>query len=316
MMSQPPLDWNAVAAFLAVARTGSLSAAGRELGLAQPTVRRQIAGLEAALGEALFARGPNGLFPTERALALLPYASDVAAGVGALARAAGEASGRVAGRVRITASRVIGTEVLPALLAPLREAHPGLVLELSPVDRVEDLMRREADVAVRMVRPSQAGIVARRAGRIGLGLYAAPDYLRRKGMPSAPAEVAGHDFAGDDGRDTLLRGLAELGLALPPERVVFRSDDDLAQLAAVRAGIGIGICQHGLAARLGLQRVLPAVETGLETWVAMHEDMRHSPRIRAVFEHLSTALAAYARSGEEGDWETVPHVARADAVSR
>lgn len=289
------LDWNAVATLLAVVRTGSLSAAARELGLAQPTVRRLVAGLEAALGEALFTRSPAGLAPTERALALVPFAEDAAATFQAMARMASGGANRVSGVVRVTASRMVGVEVLPPMLAGLRLEHPDLRIELSPTDGQEDLLRREADIAVRMVRPVQAAVVARLVGRIGLGLFAAESYAARRGVPQAAAELGRHDLVLDDRRGRVAEALAGFGIAVARERVAFSSDDDLAQLAALRAGLGIGVAHKSLAARYRLVPVLPAMPVELECWLAMHEDLSRSPRVRAACERLGQTLGDYCR---------------------
>src|SRR5580698_7072129 len=174
-MAEP--DWSHFRAFLAVLRDGTLSGAARELGLTQPTLGRQIAELERRLGTALFVRSQRGLVPTDAARDIAPHAETMAAAAGSMLRAASGGASDAAGVVRITASEIVGAEVLPPLLAEFRRAHPDVTIELVLSNRVEDLLRGEADIAVRMVRPSQQALVARRIGTVGLGLYAHKAYL-------------------------------------------------------------------------------------------------------------------------------------------
>lgn len=297
--------WELYRSFLAVLQEGSLSGAARVLGLAQPTLGRHVEALEAALGLALFTRSQLGYAPTEAALALQPAAQALATAAAALRRVASAQGGdgrQVKGTVRISASEVVGVEVLPPILAALRRQHPALVVELSLSNRLEDLLQREADIAVRMQRPQQDVLVARRIGHIALGLHARDDYLARHGTPRTVDELAGHALIGFDRETAFIRSLRrELG-GLKRDDFALRSDSDLAQLAAIRAGLGIGFCQVGLARRdARLKRVLARrFAVRLETWVAMHQDLRDSPRCRAAFDALCSGLQAYiATAGEE-----------------
>src|SRR5271163_506215 len=163
-MSKREPGWELFRSFLEVVRDGSLSAAARRLALTQPTVGRHIDALEAALGLSLFTRSPRGLTPTPAALALEPHVEAMAAAAAALGRAASGEAAADRGAVRVTASDVIGCEVLPPILAAFRARHPGVALELTLTNRTENLARRDADIAVRMVRPTQSGLVARRIG--------------------------------------------------------------------------------------------------------------------------------------------------------
>jgi DNA-binding transcriptional LysR family regulator len=291
-MSQP--DWDHYRSFLAVANTGSLSAAARALGLTQPTVGRHIEALEAALGgRALFTRSPGGLKPTEAALALKPHAETMALAAEALVRAASGEADADQGVVRITASHMIGSEVLPAILTEFHEAHPAIAIELALSDRTEDLLRREADIAVRMVRPTQGALLARRIGVSRVGLFAHRSYLQKHGVPTSLDE-AGHAAIGFDRMPSVARALAELGLPSDASQFAFRSDSDIAQVAALRAGFGVGGCQVGIAKRdPNLVQVLPDVGFDLEMWVVMHEDLKASRRMRLMYDHLVEGLSAY-----------------------
>jgi DNA-binding transcriptional LysR family regulator len=293
-MAEP--DWTHYRAFLAVLREGSLSGAARALGLAQPTLGRQIAELERALGVALFIRSSRGLLPTDAARDIAPHADAMSAAAGAMMRAASGGASDATGVVRITASEIVGAEVLPPLLAQFRRANPGVKVELALSNRVEDLLRGEADIAVRMVRPSQEALVARRVGSVSLGLYAHRLYLASAPpLTTVAALTRDHALIGFDRETPFLR---ELMARLPVGRDQFalRSDSDLAQLAAIRAGFGVGFIQHGIARRdPDLVAIFPGqIEFSLEMWLALHEDLRTSRRLRLMMDHLATGLTEYA----------------------
>jgi len=293
------IEWELYRTFLGVLREGSLSGAARVLGIAQPTVGRHVAALETALGLALFTRSQTGLLPTEAALALQPHAQAIESTALALERVAASYGDGVRGVVRVTASEVIGVEVLPAALEALRRNYPDLKVELVLSNEVQDLLQREADVAVRMTRPNQEQLVARRIGSIELGLHAHADYLARHGLPSNMDELAGHTLIGYDHFSPFVRAAVKKWPQFGRDRLALRTDSDVAQLALIRAGAGIGICQAALARRTpGLVRLLPEVfSLPLDTWVTMHEDLRDSPRCRVTFDALVEALSAHVQAG-------------------
>jgi DNA-binding transcriptional LysR family regulator len=291
-----PLSWDLVGSFLAVMRTGSLSGAARALRVAQPTVRRQIEELETVLGGGLFTRSQTGLTPTEMAVAALPYAESMAGVAEALVRSASAASDANHGTVRVTCSEVVGVEVLPPMLAELRRAHPQIQIELSISNANEDLLRRDADIAVRMAQPTQSALVAKRVGAVKLGLFASDAYLADHAVPRSPAELLGHALVGRDRDTAFLPVLAAAGLSLKRRDFAFRTDNDVAALAATRAGIGIGLCQVPLAAGPPrLRRVLPKLSFELPVCVVTHENLRAARRVSLVFEHLVASLSAYVR---------------------
>ena len=289
------IGWEYYRSLLAVLEHGSLSGAARAIGITQPTAGRHIAALERELGVALFIRSQQGLLPTDIALALRPHAQAMADTAALMARAAGSDGPGVAGVVRISASEVVGVEVLPPILARLREKHPALVVELVLSNRVQDLLRREADIAVRMVAPRQERLLMRKIGVIEVGLHAHEDYLARHGEPVAPEELAQHALIGYDTPSALVRSVGGNWQAFSRDRFALCCDSDLAQLALIRAGAGIGGCQVALAAKNpALRRVLPQAFTlPLETWVTMHEDLRASAGCRAVFDALVAGLQSY-----------------------
>jgi DNA-binding transcriptional LysR family regulator len=294
-MSHPEPSWDLYRSFAAVLGEGSLSAAARALGLTQPTLARHIGELETALGVVLFVRSPRGLDPTDAALELAPHARSLVATAAAFARAASGAGRAVEGVVRVTASEVVGGRVLPPILAGLRARFPGLVIELALSNAVEDLLRRDADIAVRMVEPAQQALTVRRLGRIEIGLHAHERYLAAHGSPATLAELERHPLIGFDTLTPALRVLSAQAPGLSRERFALRTDSDLAQFAAIEAGFGIGTCQVLLAAHTpGLVRLLPeAFRLHLPVCLAMHEDLRGTARCRAVFDHLAEGLNTY-----------------------
>jgi DNA-binding transcriptional LysR family regulator len=293
--------WELYRTFLEVVRDGSLSGAARQLGLTQPTAGRHIDQLEAQLALKLFSRSPQGLKPTPAALELVGHAETMAAASQALRRTASGGAGEDRGTVRITASEMVGCEVLPPMLARFRESRPGIALELALSNRNEDLLRREADIAVRMVRPRQKSLLAKRVGKSPVGLFAHRAYLGKFGVPKTVGDLSGHCMIGFDRNDQPLKSLQPLKsgpMPLTREMFAFRSDNDSAQLAALKSGVGIGGCQHGIARRYpDLSPVLPKViRFQLDMWVVMHEDMRATPRIRRLFDHLVAELSAFLRA--------------------
>lgn len=290
-----PVGWELYRSFLAVLQEGSLSAAARSLGLTQPTVGRHITALEAHFGLSLFTRSQVGLMPTDAALSLRADAEAIQSTAAALERNAGGLGKEVQGAVRISASEVIGVEVLPPILAELRVQHPKLQLELVLSNRLQDVVRREVDIAIRMTSPKQDVLLATRVGDVTLGLHAHRAYIERHGQPKSLAELDRHTLIGFDQETPFLRS-ARSGLPLwSRENFMLRCDSDLAQLALLRSGAGIGICQVTLAARSpDLVRLLPEkFAIALTTWVVMHEGLKHSLRCRAVFDALVAGLRRY-----------------------
>jgi DNA-binding transcriptional LysR family regulator len=296
-MTLRPPSWDQLRTFTEVARDGSLSGAARRLGLTQPTVGRHIDALEAALGLALFTRSPRGLTPTPAALALEPHVEAMAAAAAALARTASGEAAADRGAVRVTASEIVGVEVLPPMLAAFHAEHPGIAIELALTNRTQDLARRDADIAVRMVRPTQSRLLARRIGSSRISLFAHRDYLARFGEPRSLADLASHCFIGFDRDNSTFRAAGDLARSMTRESFGLRCDNDLAQFAALRAGVGIGGCQDNIARRTPeLVSVLPnAFRYALDVWLVMHEDLKATRRVRLLFDHLATGLTAYVK---------------------
>ena len=296
MASEP--SWNQYRTFLAVVQEGSLSGAARRIGITQPTAGRQIEALERLTGTRLFKRMPNGLEPTEYARRLVPHAETMAAAASALKRAASGEAQSETGVVRLTAPELIGQELLPLILQPFCAAFPKLVVELKLSNRNEDVLRGDVDVAIRMTRPTQQALVARRIGDVRLGLYAHRSYVRAFGIPETPEELGAHRLIGFD-EDQHLHRAGDGGEAAPARSVFgFRCDSASMQAAAVRAGVGIGAIHVNNAVKdPNLVRVLEKSFTiTREMWLVMHEGARSTRRIKLLFDHLRQGLSAFVRA--------------------
>ena len=287
-------DWDLLQSLHAVLEAGSFSAAARIRHLTQPTLGRHIDQLERQLGAPLFLRSPRGLQPTDLAMAFQPHLADMYAAASAAGRdATGIATGE-GGVVRVAAAEIVGIEVLPEILASFHEAYPGIDVELSLSNKLEDLTRRDADVAVRMSRPTQNSLVAKKIGDLGLGFYATPEYIARKGQPMDFDELRKHTLIGFDRNFPELVNQLNIGVPITRDLFALRTDNDAAQLAALKAGFGIGVCQHQVGRRSGLVAVMPgSFSFKMEVWICMHETLRGTPRIRLMFDHLAKTLGAY-----------------------
>ncbi len=229
------LDRSLVRSFLAVLDHGSLLGAARQLNASQPTIGRHVTELENHLGIVLFDRTGRGLIPTESALRLAESARVMQIGADQLARSAMGAEQSNAGTVRISASQPIACFALPAVLAQMRLTLPQVQIELVASNSVSNLLKREADIAIRMVQPEQATLVARKIGKVAIRACAHQDYLRRRGVPRQPADLLAHDLIGSDRNDEILKGFTAMGVGVTRENFAFRTDDLIVVWQAVRA---------------------------------------------------------------------------------
>jgi molybdate transport repressor ModE-like protein len=290
----PGLDWSALKLLLAVARAGSLTAAARETGLSQPTLGRRIDALEARLGATLMLRGRGGVVPTETGAAVLARAERMEAEEAALLRALAGGRAEPAGDVRLTASRAVATWLLPPIAARLARTDPAIRLDVVATDEVANLLRRDADLAVRMVRPTQPELIARRLGDLPLGAYAAADYVARHGMPPPTAEgLMSHRLIGYDRSTLILDGLRAAGVAATRRDFALRTDDQIVYVRLVAAGAGIGFVARPVAEAEGLVEVPLAVcVPSLPVWLAAHRDVRTSAAVRRVADAIGEGLRA------------------------
>jgi DNA-binding transcriptional LysR family regulator len=287
-------DWTLIRSFLAVAEAGSLSGAARATGISQPTLGRHIRAIEADLQVPLFTRTAQGQVLTDAGRAMLTPARAMQAAAAELALTArGQATG-IEGTVRITASRVVSHRVLPPILARLRAQEPGIEIDLVPSDVTENLLFGEADIALRMYRPTQADLVARHIGDLPLGLYAAKVYLDRKGRPTRIEDLMQHDFVGQDRMDQIIQVMALMGFDVTRSFFPVRCDDPLTYVELVRAGCGLGGILRSVGdADPGLERIdlIPDLPS-LPVWLTAAPRLRQSPRLRRVWDALATAFSA------------------------
>ena len=285
-------DWRLIRSFLAALDKGSLLAAARVLKATQPTIGRHIAELEAQLGVVLFERTGRGLLPTPTALQLAESARAMDNAANQLARSVSGADAGISGTVRITASQPVACYLLPPILAQMRLVLPDVQVELVASNAVSNLLRREADIALRMVQPDQASLIVKRIAKITLGAYAHRDYLRRRGTPKQPQDLLNHDLVGNDCDEAIVKGMVGFGLPVSRESFAFRCDDLIAYWQAVRSGLGIGFIADYLAITdKEVVAVLPMIKVPpMPIWLTVHREIRTSRRIRAVYDFLAQTL--------------------------
>ena len=288
------MQWDHIRSFLAVTETGSLAAAARMLGVTQPTVGRHIDLLEQDLGTILFTRSRDGMAPTDAGAELVEQAEAMKLGADALQRRASGRDTSVAGTVRISVNDVLGIFVMPRLLTALAQAQPEITVELDITNSQANLLRRDADIAVRLAQPTQADLLARRITDLPMGLYAHRAYLSRAGVPGGPAELTHHRMIGFDREPILLDAAARIGLPLVIDDFQFRCDSIVAQIEMLKAGMGIAVTHQGLAALdEQLMQVLPDLALPpLPLWLTCHQDIRFNRRVRLVMDFLADALQA------------------------
>lgn len=283
-------DWNQMRALLATVEAGSLSAAARRLGLTQPTLGRQVAALEADLGITIFERLGRKLVLTEAGQQLVTHLREMGEAANRVAMTAAGQSQSVEGSVRITAADIYAAYVLPPVLAKLRAAAPGIDVEVLAVNSISDLMRREADIAIRHVRPDQEGLIARRCpDRLGW-IYGAPDYLDRIGRPRSPADLAGAELVGSsEGNAGLIEELRQRGIVLGPRNFRWSTQSGVSGWEWVRNGLCLGAMVDAVAeATGGVEAVLPDMAPiTVPVWLVTHRELHTSRRIRLVFDLLA-----------------------------
>jgi len=292
--SSVTFDWNQVRAFLATVELGSLSAAARALGLAQPTLGRQVSGLEEALGTVLFERRGRTLVLTASGRDLLDHVRAMGDAATRISLTASGHSQTIAGQVRISASDVVAAHLLPPILDSLRSDAPGLEIDIVATNAISDLRRREADIAIRHARPDQPDLIARLLRDSWAGLYASRRYIERHGNPTRPQDLNDAAFVGFDAdHSRLLAGLNELGLSLSRSNIKLASQSGVVAWEMVRQGLGIGVMMHDIADPCPeIIRLLPDLPViPVPIWLTTHRELHTSRRIRLVFDHLAAALS-------------------------
>ncbi|MEO7330367.1 MAG: LysR family transcriptional regulator [Minicystis sp.] len=286
-------DWNRARAFLVTAEEGSFSAAGRALGIAQPTIGRQVTALEEELGVVLFERIGNALELTAAGVDLVDHVRAMSEAATRVSLAATGQSLSIDGTVCITASELIAAYVLPPILGRLRQAHPGIELEIVASNAATDLRRREADIAVRNFMPTQPELVTKKIADRDARLYATPGYLQRIGNPKSPADLSRAEFFGFDRSELMIKGLRALGVEVGPKNFPIVTSNHLVQWELAKQGIGICIVMDEVGDReRKVRRVLPRLAPiPVPIWLTTHRELHTSRRIRVVFDLLADELA-------------------------
>ena len=283
------LDWDDLRFFLALARHGSLSAAARDLHVAQSTVGRRLASLETSLGVRLLNRTPDGYTPTQAGEGVRAHAERLEVEAVSLERTVGGRDVRMAGVVRVTCAESVATHILAPCLASLHSKQPEIMLELIPNPRELSLSMREADISVRLKQPDQHDLVVRRVGTIAFGLYASPEYLQNRGDVDFADGCSGHHLItqSEDIEDATQTGW--LSDRAPRARVAMQTSSHEAAVVAAIHGGGLACLARFRADREdGLYRLTtpPPVPTA-SIWLVVHRDNRQTPRIRAVLTHIT-----------------------------
>ena len=286
-------DWNRARAFLVTAEEGSLSAAARALGLAQPTLGRQVDALESELGVVLFERVGRGLELTPSGLELLEHVRSMGEAANRVSLTAAGQSQSIEGTICIAASETYAAILLPPILAKLRRLEPGIHIEIVASSKPSDLRRREADIAIRNFAPSEPDLIARKIRDVPARLYATPDYLARIGNPKLPYDLRHADFISIDGTGMFLKGLNAMGLNLTEHNFPILTENYLVMWEMVKQGLGIGILDGTIGdAEPLVRRVLPEFKPLMfPIWLVAHRELNTSRRVRVVFDLLTAELA-------------------------
>lgn len=293
-------DWNRARAFLVTAEEGSLSAAAKALGMSQPTLGRQVAALEEELGTVLFERFGRGLELTPNGVELLAYVRAMGDAASGLSMAASGQATTIEGDITISASEVTAAFILPPILQALQHGYPDIRIALVASNSASDLMRREADIAVRNFRPAEAELIARKLGMFHAGMFAAPDYLERSGMPASLEQLSQASFVGfDTSNEGFIQALASHGIAVSQKNFAVRSDSHLIQWQMVKQGAGIGIIPVEIGAReAGVVSVLPDTLFSGDVWLVTHRELKTNVRVRTVFDFIADALSEHIRHAD------------------
>ena len=286
-------DWNQARAFLVTAEKGSFSAAAAALGLTHPTLGRQVAALERKLGVMLFERAGRFLELTSSGLELLEHVQAMGDAAGRISLTASGQSQAIAGKVSITASEFISIYRLPAIVAELRELAPEIEIEIVASDDVRDLMRREADIAIRHVRPEQPDLIARQLRESTAHFYASTSYIEKYGRPESLADVATAIFISPGRPDLFVQRLKEFGLSLEPQNIKIFSENGPVAWEMMKQGLGISIMTKDIADLTpNIECVFPDLPAiPVYTWLTTHRELHTSRRIRLVFDVLAKALS-------------------------
>lgn len=286
------MNWDDTRIFLAIHRERSLRGAARMVGLDQATVGRRLAALERALGATLFLRTSSGYVPTSVGEVALRAAEKMEQSANDLVRQTQGVDERLAGEVRVTTTDTIGLEFVMSAIRSLHDEHPNVRVLLDTSTQVQNLAKREADIAVRTIRPENPDLLTRKLATWPMGLYASADYLERHGEPVPGTAFEGHDIVCYLPYMQARRQLTLVGEPIHGGRIVSGLNSSLTLRAAVRAGLGLGELAVPIAERDGLVRIWPERTGALayEVWMVTHKDLRHTARIVAMIDHIERAF--------------------------
>lgn len=287
-------DWNQVRAFLAAAQEGSFSAGARALGVSQPTLGRQVAALERELRVTLFEREGKGLALTSTGSQLLDQVTIMGQAATRISLLASGQAQAIEGTVRITASDIYSAHLLPPALHELRTLAPRLKFEIVASNTLQDLVRREADIAIRHVRPAQSSLIAKRVRQERAHLYASTQYIELHGKPSCVQDLQSHRFISFGFTQESLRYFAKFGLELDEDNFAYCSLNGLVSWEYTRQGLGIAIMSQALANTPGIERIdehLGLEPMVFDTWLVTHRELHTSPKIRLVYDTLTRHLS-------------------------
>ncbi len=287
-------DWNLVRSFLAALETGSLAAASRKTGISQPTLGRHIDELEQSLGVTLFERGRSGMLPTSAALKVEQAAREMQEASAAISMAATDSAENLIGTVRISASEIVATYILPQIIAGLLQELPEIEIELDASNMVGNLLQRDADIAIRMVRPTQNDLITRHVNTLEMGIYADRAYLGRSGAIMGFEGLKAQVIIGYDRNDLILRGFEQAGYKVDRDFFRFRCDNQVTAFEALVAGMGIGFAPKAIAKQhTNLVEILHGISIpGLPMYLTSHRELKTSRKIRVVNDYLADKLAA------------------------
>lgn len=286
------VDWSLIPAFLAVMEKGNLSAAAQHCHHSQPTISRHIQTLETQLGLVLFERTGKGLRPTPHAHALVESAGKMRQAAFELERIAGSKHDTLSGTLCISATQPVAYQLLIPVLADFQQDYPQISIDLVVNNDLNNLLEREADIALRMTRPTQSDLIAKKLLELPMGFFAHNDYLQRHGIPETLDALSRHHVIGDDKQRRIIDGAKQVGQSITRDDFSFRSDDLMAQWLAVKNGLGIGIVSHHLAASdPAVKQILTKHFTyQLPMWLVTHRELRSNRALRLLFDYIAQYL--------------------------
>ncbi|KZK75593.1 HTH-type transcriptional regulator TfdS [Pseudovibrio sp. Ad13] len=290
-------DWNQLRAFLATAKEGSFSAAARVLNTTQPTISRQLSALEASLGVSLLESNVRGQTLTAAGQELLDHAQMMGEAATLISMVADRQSQEVSGEVALAATDLMSAAILPGILSSLRESAPGITIRIKESNNILNLMRREADISIRHMQPTEPELIARHVGDLRANLYASCAYLDKEGRPRTLREVADHTFIGVPDPEHLIASMHNLGIPLRAENFAIQPDSSMVTWEMVKVGHGVSMLPEVLGEVEPMVEKVFAEAPSFEypIWLVTHKELQTSPRIRAVFDFLANQLGEIAR---------------------